>query len=96
MEFPRLVYKSVSSYKLVNDVTEFNAAINEGWFDSVPAALEGKRPQEVKKDAAEVPSDNAPVTRAELEAKATELGIKFDGRTSDAKLAKLIGDNLGE
>jgi hypothetical protein len=30
----------------------------------------------------------------ELEAKATELGIRFDGRTKDKKLGQLIQDRL--
>jgi hypothetical protein len=34
--------------------------------------------------------DDAPATRAELEAKASELGLKFDKRTSDVKLGKMI------
>jgi hypothetical protein len=38
----------------------------------------------------EVPQDDAPVTREELEAKATELGIPFNGRTSNKKLSGLI------
>jgi hypothetical protein len=37
--------------------------------------------------------DTAP-TREELEAKATELGIRFDGRTKDKKLGQLIQDRL--
>lgn len=41
-----------------------------------------------------VPEDDAPPTRAELEAKAKELGIKFDGRTGDKKLGQLIQDKL--
>ena len=41
-------------------------------------------------------ADDAPPTRAELEAKATELGIRFDGRTKDKKLGQLIQDRLGE
>jgi hypothetical protein len=40
--------------------------------------------------------DDAPPTRTELEAKATELGIRFDGRTKDKKLGQLIQDRLGE
>jgi hypothetical protein len=40
------------------------------------------------------PDDNAAPTRAELEAKATELGIRFDGRTKDKKLGQLIQDRL--
>lgn len=38
--------------------------------------------------------DNAPPTREELEAKAKELGIRFDGRTGDKKLGQLIQDRL--
>ena len=38
----------------------------------------------------EVPQDDAPVTREELEAKATDLGIPFNGRTSNKKLSGLI------
>ncbi len=34
--------------------------------------------------------DNAPVTRAELEQKANELGIKHDGRTTDKRLSEKI------
>ena len=40
--------------------------------------------------------DDAPPTRAELEAKANELGIRFDGRTKDKKLGQLIADRLAE
>jgi hypothetical protein len=44
----------------------------------------------------EAPEDDAAPTRAELEAKATELGIRFDGRTKDKKLGQLIQDRLSE
>lgn len=40
------------------------------------------------------PEDDAPPTREELEAKAKELGIRFDGRTGDKKLGQLIQDRL--
>lgn len=43
---------------------------------------------------ASVPDENAPPTREELEAKATELGIPFNGRTSDKKLSGLIATAL--
>lgn len=45
------------------------------------------------KRAAE-PEDDAPPTRAEMATKATELGLKFDGRTSDRKLAQMIQDAI--
>ena len=43
---------------------------------------------------AAVLDENAPPTREELEAKATELGIPFNGRTSDKKLSGLIATAL--
>ena len=51
---------------------------------------------EIEVAPAPVPEDNAAPTRAELEAKATELGIRFDGRTKDKKLGQLIEDKLSE
>lgn len=42
------------------------------------------------------PIDESAPTREELEAKATELGIRFDGRTKDKKLGQLIQDRLSE
>jgi hypothetical protein len=38
--------------------------------------------------------DSAAPTREELETKAAELGIRFDGRTKDKKLGQLIQDAL--
>jgi hypothetical protein len=38
--------------------------------------------------------DTAAPTRIELETKATELGIKFDGRTTDNKLSEKINEVL--
>jgi ribosomal protein L32E len=38
---------------------------------------------------------DAPPTREEMAIKARELGIKFDGRTSDKKLSLLIATALG-
>jgi hypothetical protein len=55
---------------------------------------------EVQAQAQEVvdiePVDESAPTREELEAKATELGIRFDGRTKDKKLGQLIQDRLSE
>jgi ribosomal protein L32E len=39
--------------------------------------------------------EDAPPTREEMTIKARELGIKFDGRTSDKKLSSLIATALG-
>ena len=90
MEFPRLVYRSASVYELAEDSEQHDKLLSEGWFASVPEALAPKAPEKAKVE----PEDNGPATRAELEAKATELGIKFDGRTKDAGLTKLIEQAL--
>ena len=52
--------------------------------------------ESVAREALVVPEENAPPTREELEAKATELGIKFDGRTTDKRLLDKITEALKE
>lgn len=80
MEFPRLVYRSASEHTLVDSQEAFDEAIKNGWFASVPDAIAGKSDAE----------ETAPPTRTEMEAQAKILGIKFDGRWSDASLLKAI------
>jgi hypothetical protein len=61
------------------------------WRDQVnevPAPAPEPEPESIDEDAFP--------TREELEAKATELGIRFDGRTKDKKLGQLIQDRLSE
>ena len=101
MEFPTIVYKVPGRYVRpygtydfagVNNVEEFEAKIKEGWFPSFSEAIELKNVEAVVKEAKA--DDIAPPTRQELEEKATELGIKFDGRFSDKKIAQLIEEAL--
>lgn len=90
MSFPTIVYKNPGAhpgpngtsydYRGVEDAKALEAALGEGWRVSLVAI--------------EVPADDAPPTRAELEQQATAIGLKFDGRTPDARLARLIADNL--
>lgn len=61
MEFPRLVYKSASVHKSVENSEEYSAALYEGWFDSVTDAMNPK--------AASVGRGAASKLRAESEAK---------------------------
>lgn len=68
---------------IVADDAEEKAAHADGWREGTAAA---------RAVADEV--SNAPPTRSELEAKARELDIKFDGRTSDKKLSDLIAAKL--
>ena len=92
---PHFCDGSMVDYIVVADSLD-DETVAAGWFRTIPEALaaaEVKAP-EAPEDAPEVPADDAPVTRAELEAKATELGLKFDGRTTDAKLAERIAEAL--
>lgn len=90
----QMLYKAGKQFKwdgleldyIIVDESEIEAKIAEGWvinpLDTVVPVV-----------AAPAVEAKAP-TRAELEQKATELSLKFDGRTSDAKLAALIADAL--
>lgn len=73
---------------------EVPAMLNAGWFKSIAEAWASRAEvvQPVPEAPAVVPADDAPPTRAELERKAKELGIKFDGRTGDKRLAALIAE----
>lgn len=108
--FPTCVYKKSRQHpdfgkpfilKRVQTPQEKSDALANGWFATVKEALSGKSKQvqaaqPVKPvESTPVPDDNAPPTRVELEAKAKELGIDFDGRTSDAGLLRKIDHKLG-
>lgn len=99
MSFPTIVYKcpgphacagSTYSYAGVDNADAMADLIAAGWFKTLPEAVAGKA------DLPEVPSDDAAPTRAELETKAVELAIKFDGRTTDKLLAEKIAHVLSE
>lgn len=95
MEFPRLVYRKNGKeviHECANDEKQFDSLIESGWFENVPDAMIGKKEEKQE----EVADENAPPTRAELEAQAKNMGIKFDGRTSDAKLLAAIEAGLKE
>jgi hypothetical protein len=112
MEFPRFVYlspgnfrrgKSSYRYVSVNSLEEHDAYLAQGWSTSADLAIERAdaptptpAPAPAPVPAPVVPEDNAPPTRAELEAKARELGLKFDGRTSDRTLLRRITQAIGE
>ena len=93
--------------RVVHTQEALDAALADGWFldqyaakaaheaaalaaQPAPAAGAG----DAGAAAAAVPGDDAPPTRAELEQKARELGVKFDGRTGNKKLAALIAEQL--
>lgn len=94
--FPTLVYKTPGTharaggtynYMGVADSAALESALAEGWFLTLPEAIEGK---------ADESADESAPTREELESKAAELNIQFDGRTTDKKLAEKIEHALGD
>ena len=96
MSFPTIVYKCPGAHACTGgtyaylgaaDEAELGRALSSGWFRTLPEAMAG--------DHDELPDNSAP-TREEMEAKAVELGIKFDGRTTDKSLAEKIEYMLNE
>ena len=90
-------------YLHVKDDVEFQNALADGWFESLTAAVEALKSKKFAETPVSKPAepvsepfvdDIAPPTRQELETKATELGIKFDGRYSDKRIAQLIDEAL--
>lgn len=91
-QFPTLVYKGhgphsraggAYDFAAANDQEELDAKLADGWFTTLPEAINAH-------DKPAVKSDGAPPTRAELETKAKELGIKFTSKTTDAELGSSI------
>lgn len=62
-------------------------------LDGVNRRLLPKHTEQTQ-EAVEEARDDQPATRDELETKATELGITFTDKTTDAKLLKLITKHL--
>lgn len=107
MDFPIAVYKKPGrdietdggsfGYLVAPDADALAAALADGWFLTTPeasAAFEQEQAAEAAAAIAAITNPDAPPTRAELEQKCTELGIKFDGRNSDKKLRDLIAAAL--
>ena len=100
-DFPTILYRTPGphrkprggTYKTIGaaDQAEFDALIAKGWYPSYEEAVAGKAaPKVVEQPIDEVSGP----TREELETKADELGVSYDGRTSDKKLAERIAEAL--
>lgn len=97
MKYPTMVYRCPGPHQRkggtfdtrgVKSQEELEAALKDGWFETLPEAIEGKA------SLKELPPETPP-TREELEQKAKELGISFAPNIKDATLAKKISDTLG-
>ena len=91
----------------VEDDAQLCVALENGWSKSLVEAVSAYLKEsddsvansvpDVDSSAAEKISEGEeqnPPNRAELEQKADELGIKFDGRTTDRKLLEKINEVL--
>lgn len=106
MQDATMVYRAPGPHQLhghdvdyqVIDGPDVTAALADGWFSTPTEAGEAYAAMLAEQaktiPPAPVPPDDAPPTRAELEAKARELGIDFDGRTRDKRLGELIAQKL--
>lgn len=101
MEFPTMVYRcpgehhahsgATYKYRPVTGKDELDDLLKSGWSLTLVEAVDAWKNPKVEK---QIQEENSPPTREELESKAKELGIKFDGRTGDAKLLKLINERV--
>ena len=95
--FPTILYKTPGPHKKPRggtykttgaaDKAEFDELLKKGWFPSYEEAAAGKVASKTVDEAAD---DTKPYSREELEAQAKELGVSFNARTSDKKLAERI------
>lgn len=102
--YPQMIYQAGGTEqhhggnfatRIVHDDDELAAALADGWSLTTGEALDAvKVPVLAPAAAVVVPADDAPPTRAELEAKATELGLDFSPRIGDVKLAERIAAAL--
>lgn len=106
-KFPTIVYRvpgphkkprgGTYAYRGATDKAEFDALLKQGWHPSYEEAAAGKAAGKII-EAAEAFEDSvdevSDPTRDELETKAKELGVSFNSRTSDKKLAERIAEAL--
>jgi hypothetical protein len=103
MKNPTMLYKSPGPHEIhgghfdytIIDGDEVEQAIADGWSLTT---TEAKTVHESALNSASKPMEiaaaNAAPTRQELEAKATELGLAFNGRNSDKTLGEMIAAAL--
>ena len=96
--FPTIVYKDGGphsrpggsfSWVEAPDEEAFNGLLKNGYYASLPEAIE-------KKSVSEEASNEAAPTREEIETKATELGIPFRSNWHDATILEKIRKKISE
>lgn len=109
MEFSEIVYRGYGHHQRkgggfstlgAHSKEALTKALADGWFRTLPEAIKAhddaklSQSAPVAKKASEVPPDTAPPTRAEIEAKCAELGIKVHHKNSDSTLLERIEEAL--
>jgi hypothetical protein len=87
----------------VSTESERLVALGEGWHATLPQAVEAflAEPEEDLSEHVDEPNepvsadDDAPPTRAEMLAKADEIGLRVDKRWSDRTLAARLAEAIG-
>ena len=95
---PRAEWREVRlAKKKAKKLAKIERMAKKVYFPS-PMNVRVREPVEVVQaiEPDEIVDSDAPPTREEMSAKARDLGIKFDGRTSDKKLSLLIATALGD
>lgn len=100
MKFPNMVYRSPGThqcpggtydYLSVKNEQALEAAAKAGWFPTVDLALEAPEAFDWGEYLGYAPEPDAELpSRADLEMRATLLGLEFTNRMQDATLAKRI------
>lgn len=108
-DFPTILYRCPGKWlangftfatRPANNEEEYAAALADGWWPTVPEAEKAFRnPAPVAAPPSpapvpDVPPDDAPVTRAEIEQKAAELGIPVHHKHKDETILKKIEEAL--
>ena len=108
MHFPAPLYRTPGPYRKgkglktyrvagAKDQAQYDAMIANGWFQSYEEAVAGKAADVIVEAAEafeEAVDEVSGPTREELEQKAEELGVSFNKRTSNRKLAERIAAAL--
>ena len=93
---PHEIHGGHFDYIIVND-DEIEQHLAAGWHLTTTEAKAAHDEEQARAAAAAgAQDDEAPPTRAELEAKATELGIEFSPNIGDKKLGERIAAALAK
>lgn len=104
-DFPRMLYKAGGPEEIhggrfhtqiVNDQDEQDAALADGWHVTTSEAKKSAASQGGADTGGTDQDHDAPPTRDEMKAKATEMGLTFKHNISNAALAELVEQALAK